>query len=48
MKENTEVIMTNGQSRETGNIMYKRRGKTQRNWQHNVQKTRKNTEKLAT
>jgi len=31
MKENTEVIMTNGQSRETGNIVYKRRGKTQHN-----------------
>jgi hypothetical protein len=34
MKENTEEIMTNGQSRETGNIMYKRRGKTKT--QHNM------------
>jgi hypothetical protein len=36
------------QHRETGNIGYTRRRKTQRNWQHRVHKTKKNTEKLAT
>ena len=33
--------------RETGNIGYTRRRKTQRNWQYRVHKTKKNTEKLA-
>jgi hypothetical protein len=48
MLQNTEGAITNGQSRETGNIWYTRRRKTQRNWQHMVHKTKKNTEKLAT
>jgi hypothetical protein len=34
--------------RETGNIEYTRRRKTQRNWQHRLHKTKKNTEKLTT
>ena len=37
-----------GQSRETGNRVYRRWRKTQRNWQQSVQKMTKNTEKLAT
>jgi hypothetical protein len=37
-----------GQSRETGNIVYTSQRKTQRNWQHSVHKSKKNTEKLAT
>jgi hypothetical protein len=48
MLENTEEAIKNGQSRETGNIGYTKQRKTQRNWQHRVHKTTKNTEKLAT
>ena len=38
MLENTDRAIKNGQSRETGNIVYTRR----RNWQHSVHKTKKN------
>ena len=52
-KKNTEKLATQStqdeeKHRETGNIGYTRRRKTQRNWQHRVHKTKKNTEKLAT
>ncbi len=51
--DNLEKLATQGtqgdeKHRETGNIGYTRRRKTQRNWQHRVHKTTKNTEKLAT
>jgi hypothetical protein len=53
MKKNTEKLATYGtqdeeKHRETDNIWYTRRRKTQRNWQHMVHKMKKNTEKLAT
>ena len=41
MLENTEGAIKSGKSRETGNIGYTRRRKTQRNWQHRVHKTKK-------
>ena len=51
--ENPEKLVTQGtqdeeKHRETDNIGYTRRRKTQRNWQHRVHKTKKNTEKLVT
>ena len=50
---NPEKLSTQGtqgeeKHRETGNIGYTRRRKTQRNRQHRVHKAKKNTEKLAT
>jgi hypothetical protein len=48
INENTEGKIKSGKSRETGNIGYNRRRQTQRNWQHRVQQTKTNTEKLAT
>jgi uncharacterized protein YoxC len=53
MTKNTEKLATecteDGEKhRETGNRVYRRWRKTQRNWQQSVQKMAKNTEKLAT
>jgi hypothetical protein len=48
MSENTEGTIKKGKSRETGNTVYTRGRKTQRNRQHSVHKRKKNTEKQAT